>query len=1226
MLRKLTLSSLSLIVVVLLSSTMMSDNGRAGKTGSPGEATCIDCHGDYSANMAGGSIAISGITGGSYTPGTTYNLSITVARSGMTVFGLGCEALTSSNTNAGTLVITNSAETQLKSATVSGVSRQSVVHQLDGGATNNTHTFNFNWTAPAAGTGNVTLYYAGIAGDHDGNESGDYVYNGSLALTEGGGCNAPAQPGAISGTMSVCAGSAHTYSVTAVSGATSYVWTLPSGWSGSSTTNSITATANGGSGTISVAASNACGTSNAQTAQVIVNPVTTPTITAGGPTSFCQGGSVTLTSSSGASYLWSPGGATTQSITATNAGSYTVTVTSAGGCTATSTATVVTVITPTTPTISAGGPTSFCQGGSVTLTSSAGTSYLWSPGGATTQSITATNAGSYTVTVTSAGGCSATSAATVVTVTTPTTPTISANGPTSFCQGGSVMLTSSAGSSYLWSPGGATTQSITVTNSGSYTVTVTSGSCTATSVATVVTVSNTSTPTITASGPTSFCQGGSVDLTASAGTSYLWSPGGATTQTITVTNSGSYTVTVTSGTCTGTSAATVVTVSNTSTPIITASGPTAICLGGSVDLTASTGGSYLWSPGGETTQTITVTAAGSYEVTVTTGTCTGTSAATVVTVSSGSTPTITANGPTTFCQGGSVDLTASAGSSYLWSPGGETTQTITVTAGGSYEVTVTSAGGCSGTSAATAVTVTTTGTPTISASGSTTICDGSSVTLTSSSGTDYLWSPGGETTQSITVSAAGSYEVTVTGGCAGTSLPTVVTVNPNPTPSVVAGGNTTFCQGGNVVLTASAASSYAWAPGGETTQSITVDANGTYAVTVTDANGCSGTDAGTLVTVNPLPVVSLAAFSPVCDTIAAFALSGGSPAGGTYSGTGVSGGNFDPAVSGAGTFQITYSYTNTDGCTAEATASLTVNVCTGGGCTTAPDAPQHIAGPSRIYCNQTGIVYSINAVATATSYDWTVPTGLTITSNTGTSITVDEDTSFHGGLICVSAVNACGSSPQECKFVRPGRILISPIHGPHQVCVEDSSVDYAISPVTGAVSYVWTIGGGASLTSNGTTATVDFSTATMPFILLRVAVTDGCGTVRYRSIWIHVSEHCDGDGHHGGDGDDDDGDDDGDDHGHEHGDRIAAGTFDYVVYPNPSSGIFQVELDMTNTMDVNINVLDLYGKHVAERTIHMEAGRNTVSFDIPSLAPGVYFLSIHVPGEQAKTQRIMITR
>ena len=107
---------------------------------------------------------------------------------------------------------------------------------------------------------------------------------------------------------------------------------------------------------------------------------------------------------------------------------------------------------PVTPTITAGGPTTFCDGGSVTLTSSAGTSYLWS-NGATTASINITTSGSYTVQVTNASGCqSAVSAATNVTVNAiPPTPTITAGGPTTFCDGGSVTLTSSAETSYLWS-------------------------------------------------------------------------------------------------------------------------------------------------------------------------------------------------------------------------------------------------------------------------------------------------------------------------------------------------------------------------------------------------------------------------------------------------------------------------------------------------------------------------------------------------------------------------------------------------------------------------------------------------------------------------------------------------------------------------------------------------------------------------------------------------------
>src|ERR1035437_8207576 len=150
---------------------------------------------------------------------------------------------------------------------------------------------------------------------------------------------------------------------------------------------------------------------------VIVNALpATPTITAGGPTTFCAGGSVTLTSSAGITYLWS-NGATTANINITTAGSYSVRVTNANGCqSAPSAATVVTVnALPATPTITAGGPITFCVGGNVTLTSSAGTSYLWS-NGATTPSINITTSGIYTVQVTNASGCqSAASAAIVVT-------------------------------------------------------------------------------------------------------------------------------------------------------------------------------------------------------------------------------------------------------------------------------------------------------------------------------------------------------------------------------------------------------------------------------------------------------------------------------------------------------------------------------------------------------------------------------------------------------------------------------------------------------------------------------------------------------------------------------------------------------------------------------------------------------------------------------------------
>jgi hypothetical protein len=217
---------------------------------------------------------------------------------------------------------------------------------------------------------------------------------------------------------------------------------------------------------------------NSKTIFATVNPrPAAPTISASGATTFCAGGSVTLTSSAGTSYLWSTG-ATTQSIVATTSGSYSVQVGNASSCL--SLASASTSVTanpkPATPTITPSGATTFCTGGSVTLTSSAGTSYLWSTG-ATTQSIVVSTSGSYSVQDTSASGCqSLASASTSVTVNTkPAAPTITPSGATTFCTGDSVTLTSSAGSGYLWSTG-ATTQSIVVTTSGSYSVQVTNAS------------------------------------------------------------------------------------------------------------------------------------------------------------------------------------------------------------------------------------------------------------------------------------------------------------------------------------------------------------------------------------------------------------------------------------------------------------------------------------------------------------------------------------------------------------------------------------------------------------------------------------------------------------------------------------------------------------------------------------------------------------------------------
>ncbi|HEX2832464.1 MAG TPA: IPT/TIG domain-containing protein, partial [Thermoanaerobaculia bacterium] len=237
------------------------------------------------------------------------------------------------------------------------------------------------------------------------------------------------------------------------------------------------------------------------------------------------------------------GGETNQALAVTTSGSYTVIVTASGCPSAPSAATVVTVNPiPATPTITPGGPTTFCTGGSVTLTSSSASGNQWylngNPiGGATNQNYVATASGSYTVIVTASGCPSASSAATVVTVNpTPATPTITPGGPTAFCTGGSVTLTSSSASGNQWylngSPiGGATAQAYVASVAGDYTVIVTASGCpSAPSATTTVTINPDPNATITAPGSVVAGSTGNAASVANAGVgaTYAWTIGNGT--------------------------------------------------------------------------------------------------------------------------------------------------------------------------------------------------------------------------------------------------------------------------------------------------------------------------------------------------------------------------------------------------------------------------------------------------------------------------------------------------------------------------------------------------------------------------------------------------------------------------------------------------------------------------------------------------------------------------
>ena len=135
----------------------------------------------------------------------------------------------------------------------------------------------------------------------------DNVNNATCLTNCSSSCTVPAQPGVISGNNSVCAATAQTYSVAIVSGATAYAWTIPQGWTGSSTTNSISVTTGNGSGNISVTTSNTCGSSAAQSLAVTVNTVPAQPGTIAGNAAVCAGTiqSYTVAAIAGTgSYTW----------------------------------------------------------------------------------------------------------------------------------------------------------------------------------------------------------------------------------------------------------------------------------------------------------------------------------------------------------------------------------------------------------------------------------------------------------------------------------------------------------------------------------------------------------------------------------------------------------------------------------------------------------------------------------------------------------------------------------------------------------------------------------------------------------------------------------------------------------------------------------------------------------------------------------------------------------
>jgi gliding motility-associated-like protein len=439
--------------------------------------------------------------------------------------------------------------------------------------------------------------------------------------------------------------------------------------------------------------------------------------------------------------------------------------------------------------------------------------------------------------------------------------------------GGSTQLTANgtpSGGTYAWSPAGSLDVSIgnivnaSPTTTTTYTVTYDIGNnCTATATSTII-VSNI---TLTVNSST-ICSGLSTTLTATpnvSGGTYLWSPGGQTTQSITVAPTINAIYTCVYSLNGVASAPTIGTVTVYPTPAVTLNNPT-ICAGTSETIAAvgnPSGGSYLWSPSGETTSSIVVdpTTTSSYTVTYTVNNC---AAFATSTVTVNPQPTVSVS-TSAICAGQSTTITATpnpTGGTFMWN-NTQTASSITVSPSATTTFTVMyTLNSCVATNTGS---VTVNPIPSVTVS-SATICNGETATITatpSATGGSYVWSPGGATSQSISVNpiSTTSYSVTYTlNGCESQGVSGSVTVNPIPIVSV---SDVSICEGENATLTASASISggtFLWSHNGETNSSILINPNSTVSHSVVyTLNGCESAPASGTVTVNPIPTVGFTA-------------------------------------------------------------------------------------------------------------------------------------------------------------------------------------------------------------------------------------------------------------------------------------------------------------------------------------------------------------------------------
>jgi hypothetical protein len=372
------------------------------------------------------------------------------------------------------------------------------------------------------------------------------------------------------------------------------------------------------------------------------------------------------------------------------------------GCESTSDKITMTVSTsplPPTPKIAVSGALEFCDGGEVSLTSDSKMKNAWSNGG-NTASIVVKTSGEYRVRALDEVGCYSPDSdpVNVKVNALPAKPFIALSGSTTFCEGENVIMTSNYDSGNIWSTA-ATTKAITITTTGNFSLKQRDANgCESTSDQISVKVNTLpATPAVTALRPTTFCLRDYTTLRSSEAFSYVWS-NGETGREIEIRNSGDFTIAAKDQNgCVSPVSPVVKVVANPlpETPVIRANGPVVFCADLSVTLQSTAAAGFLWN-NGASTQSLRVTTPGTFSVqTINDFKCYSdpSNQITTQTLALPPSPTITALGDTTFCDGDFVTLKAVLGSNFFWNTL-EEGDSIRADTSGRYAARVRDAQGC----------------------------------------------------------------------------------------------------------------------------------------------------------------------------------------------------------------------------------------------------------------------------------------------------------------------------------------------------------------------------------------------------------------------------------------------------------------------------------------------------------------------------------------------------